>query len=206
MQDSLLSPWPPSAPLESHGNAPASPCVSPKPHRAEETQPLCLPERGAHPFSVSETSPSASLHLTEILPVSRKLGFITADVLSWGGQGGAAKIPKEASLDNVSFLHFLTAAPWGMTNSGKMLLMSRDKNYDYLLGCHPPWGILARDITPLFLLVPRARWDPDCSMVKGLSCLLTPCFQTVRSRGPHGMSPVLGCFVPFVMSAWNSSQ
>lgn len=100
-------------------------------------------------------------------------------MLSQGRAGGALRIPKEASLDNVSFLHFLTAAPWGMTNAGKMLLTSRDKNYDYLLGCHPPWGILARDITPLFLLVPRARRDPDCSMVKGLSCLLTPCFQTV---------------------------
>lgn len=89
-------------------------------------------------------------------------------------------LPKEASLDNVSFLHFLTGTQWGMTNCGKILLMSQDKNYDYLPGFHPPWGILARDITPLFPPVPRTRWDPIFSMVKVLSCLLVPCFQTAH--------------------------
>lgn len=66
-----------------------------------------------------------------------------------------------------------------MTNGGKMSLMYQEKNYDYLLGFHPLWGILARDITPLFLPVPKTRWDPISSMVKELSCLLVPGFQTV---------------------------
>lgn len=176
------------------GNAPDSLCASSQPHRAEENAPL--------PSKYPDCVLSLSHCVTHLLqPPCAPLSAESWDLLQlvcWAGEGrGAAKIPKEASLDNVSFLHFLTAAPWGMTNGGKMLLMSQDKNYDYLLGCHPPRGILARDISPLFLLVPRARWDPECSMVKGLSCLLTPCFQTVPlARAARDVS-CLGLLCPF---------
>ena len=75
--------------------------------------------------------------------------------------------------------------------------MSQDKNYDYLLGFHPLWGILARDITPLFLLVPRTRWDPAFSMVKAPSCLLVPCFQTVHFMNAARDVSFLELFCPF---------
>lgn len=89
-------------------------------------------------------------------------------------------LPEETSLDNVAFLYFLAQTQWGMTNCEKILLMSQDKNYDYLLGFHPPWGILACDITLLFPLVPKTCWDSVFSMVKVLSCLLVPGFQTAH--------------------------
>lgn len=96
------------------------------------------------------------------------------------GGGGDMTLPEETSLDNVAFLYFLAQTQWGMTNCEKILRMSQDKNYDYLLGFHPPWGILACDITLLFPLVPKTRWDPVFSMVKVLSCLLVPGFQTAH--------------------------
>jgi len=91
----------------------------------------------------------------------------------------------------------LTGTQWGMTNCGKILLMSQDKNYDYLLGFHPPWGILAGDITPLFPPVPRTCWGPVFSMVKVLSCLLVPCFQTAHFMNAARDVSFLELFCPF---------
>lgn len=84
-----------------------------------------------------------------------------------------------------------------MINCGKISLMSQDKNYDDLLGFHPPWGILARDITPLFTPVPRTRWDPVVSMVKALSCLPVLCFQAAHFMNAARDVSFLELFCPF---------
>lgn len=115
-----------------------------------------------------------SKHCSAGIPCSQQKAVIYN---SWWG-GGDTVLPKETPFDNVSFLYFLTGTQWGMTNGGKISLMHQEKNYDYLLGFHSPWGILACDITPLFPPVPKTRWDPISSMVKDLSCLLAPGFQT----------------------------
>lgn len=106
-------------------------------------------------------------------------------------------LPKEAPFANVSFLYFLTGSQWGMTNSEEILVMSQSQNDDYLLGFYSPWGILTRDITPLFPLVPRTCWDPVFSMVKALSCLLIPCFQTTHFMNAARDVSFLELFCPF---------
>lgn len=84
-----------------------------------------------------------------------------------------------------------------MNNCGKILPMSQDKNDEYLLGFHSLWGILACDITPLFLLVPRTRRDLVLSMVKALSCLLVPRFQTAHCMNAARDVSFLELFCPF---------